>query len=208
MKTWWVPFLFACTTEPRPAPVAQPTASPVAQPIADDSHTDVLVTGEPAATDRTRPATDVGAQISDVREGGKDLRVGTAYGSSYASGAPMAADPQKRGRISVIEKQAFDNTTLTAELVLAKITAAYMMSISRCYRDYLKKDPSANGELVLKLTVDSVGRAVGATATGVASEIGDCTTAIMASWRFPVPRNANGDPVPAAFQIKLGLVPG
>jgi hypothetical protein len=40
---------------------------------------------------------------------------------------------------------------------------------------------------------------------GVAGEVADRTTAMMASWRFPVPKNKNGDPVTAAFQIKLAL---
>jgi hypothetical protein len=233
MKTWWVAFLFACTSEPKPAPVAPsspvtPTAS-ASQPAqrvdhepaeVDPAIADVLVgTDPPSGETSKRAGADLRQEIADVREGGKsvagraskasdDPRVGTGMGPSLHDPAkPMAVDPQKPGRISVLEKQAFDNTTLTAELVVAKMTSAYIMGNKRCYREYLKKDPSAKGELVLKLTVDDKGRATGATAKGVANDVGDCTTAQMASWRFPIPKDQTGEATIAAFQIKLGLVP-
>src|SRR5262245_57775560 len=92
-------------------------------------------------------------------------------------------------------------TTLTADLVIAKIASAYMPGVRRCYRNYLKKDASARGRLVLELSVNAVGRATDAIATGVSNEVGDCTTAQMAAWRFPIPRNKAGAPTTAAFRI-------
>jgi hypothetical protein len=217
MKPWWFAFLIACASEPKPAPVAAPPApppKPVAQPepVDESDHSMVdLLTAEGSSSDgdMTRPhaGADLGQQISEVREGGKsdDPRVGTGMGPG--SGKPMAVDPGKPGRISILEKQAFDNTTLTAELVLAKMTSAYIAGIKRCYRAYLKKDPTAKGELVLKLTVNWVGRTVDGKAVGIANEIADCTTGQMAAWRFPIPKDTSGEATTAAFQIKLGLVP-
>jgi len=99
-------------------------------------------------------------------------------------------------------------TTLTADLVLGKITSAYMPGVERCYRNYLKKDASARGKLVLELSVNAVGRATDAIATGVSDEVRDCATAQMAAWRFPIPRNKAGAPTTAAFRIVLALAPG
>ncbi len=213
MKAWWVAFLVACTSEPKPAPMAPPPAAPVAPAVVD--HEDVpgeaetraadVLANEPAepgpVVSNRRPNADLAEQIAEIREGGKTVAPAGGVPS------PMAADSQKPGRISLLDKQAFDTTTLTADLVAAKMTAAYMAGIKRCYRAYLSKDASAKGELVLKLTVNTTGRAVDATAKGVSAEVGACATAQMASWRFPVPKDSAGDPVIAAFQIKLGLVP-
>jgi len=224
MKPWWVAFLFACASEPKPAPVAPPPAAqptPVApsEPEADDGNhataeaspsTADLLTGEGPSTDvdmtKRRPGADLGAQIRDAQQGGKSVSVGGGTSGGQPA-SPGTVDHRNVGRISVLEKQAFDNTTLTAELVVAKIQATYVMGIKRCYREYLKKDPTAKGELVLNLTVDENGRTSAGTAKGVATDIGDCATAQMAAWRFPIPKNASGEATTAAFRIKLALAP-
>jgi hypothetical protein len=213
MKLWWLAFLVGCASEPKPAPVAPPAVAqppPAARPTAPAKHDggqDVItIVSDDEEDDQAqrRPGADLKQQIDEVRE--DDTRVGTGRGPNLGS-KPMAGDPGKPGRISILEKQAFDDTTLTADVVIAKVSAAYMAGVKRCYREYLKKDPSAKGELVLKLTVNKVGRAIDGKALGVANEIDDCVAAQIAQWRFPVPKDKSGDATTAAFQIKLGLVP-
>jgi len=212
MKPWCVVFLFACASEPKPAPVAptpaQPPPAASTAPAKDDGPDIITIVSddEPSENDQAqrRPGADLKQQIDAVRD--DDTRVGTGRGPDLGS-KPMAGDPGKPGRISVLEKQAFDDTTLTADIVIAKIAAAYMAGIKRCYREYLKKDPSAKGELVMKLTVNKVGRAIDGKVVGIAGEIGDCAAGQIAQWRFPVPKDKAGDPTTAAFQIKLRLLP-
>ena len=178
---------------------------------------------------KRRPGADLGQQIADVREGGKqvavgggggrgprgngDPRVGTGKGPGIQGpGGTETAGGEKvekapTGRIQVAEKQTFDDSSLTPDIVLAKIQSAYMAGIKRCYKEHLKKDASARGKVVLDLTVNETGRTTQGKANGFANEIDDCISNQMASWRFPVPKDKDGDATEASFRIALQLVP-
>jgi hypothetical protein len=194
-----------------------------------------LLTGEGADgtsegdMSKRRPGADLGQQIADVREGGKvvavgggggrgprgsgDPRVGTGKGPAIngPGGTETAGGPKEEkaptGRIQVAEKQTFDDSSLTPDIVLSKIQSAYMAGLKRCYKEHLKKDASARGKVTLELTVNETGRTVKGAAHGFASEVDDCITNQMASWRFPVPKDKDGEPTEASFRIALQLVP-
>lgn len=178
---------------------------------------------------KRRPGADLGQQISDVREGGKaiavgggsgrgsrgdgDARVGTGKGPNIngPGGTETAGGPKTErgpsGRIQVSDKQSFDESSLTPDIVLSKIQSVYMAQIKRCYTNYLKKDASARGKIQLKLTVNETGRAVKTSASGLASEVDDCIANLMVSWRFPVPKDKDNEPTEASFSIALQLIP-
>ncbi len=178
---------------------------------------------------KRRPGADLGQQIADVREGGKtvsvgggaghgprgdgDPRVGTGKGPGIQGpgGTTTAGGPKEEkaptGRIQVAEKQTFDDSSLTPDIVLAKIQSAYMAGIKRCYKEHLKKDASARGKVTLDLTVNETGRTTSGKANGFANEIDDCISAQMSSWRFPIPKDKDGEPTEASFRIALQLVP-
>jgi hypothetical protein len=194
-----------------------------------------LLTGEGADgtsegdMSKRRPGADLGQQIADVREGGKvvavgggggrgprgngDPRVGTGKGPAIngPGGTETAGGPKEEkaptGRIQVAEKQTFDDSSLTPDIVLSKIQSAYMAGLKRCYKEHLKKDASARGKVTLELTVNETGRTVKGAAKGFANEVDDCITGQMASWRFPVPKDKDGEPTEASFRIALQLVP-
>lgn len=194
-----------------------------------------LLTGEGAGgtsegdMSKRRPGADLGQQIANVREGGKevavgggggrgprgddDARVGTGKGPNIQGpgGTETAGGPKEEkapaGRIQVSDKQTFDESTLTPDIVLSKIQSAYMAGLKRCYKEYLKKDASARGKVTLSLTVNETGRTVQGKAKGFASEVDACITSQMASWRFPVPKDSDGDATEASFAITLQLVP-
>ncbi|HEY5925114.1 MAG TPA: AgmX/PglI C-terminal domain-containing protein [Kofleriaceae bacterium] len=194
-----------------------------------------LLTGEGADgtsegdMSKRRPGADLGQQIADVREGGKtvsvgggqgrgprgdgDARVGTGKGPAITGpgGTETAGGPKVEkaptGRIAVSDKETFDDSSLSADIVLSKIQSAYMAGLKRCYKDYLKKDASARGKVTLDLTVNETGRTVKGAAKGFANEVDDCITGQMASWRFPVPKDKDGEPTEASFRIALQLVP-
>ena len=111
------------------------------------------------------------------------------------------------GRIQVSDKQTFDESSLTPDIVLSKIQSAYMAGLKRCYKEYLKKDASARGKVTLSLTVNETGRTVQGKAKGFAGEVDACITSQMSSWRFPVPKDSDGDATEASFAITLQLVP-
>jgi len=178
---------------------------------------------------KRRPGADLGQQIADVREGGKsvsvgggaghgprgdgDPRVGTGKGPNIngPGGTETAGGPKEEhapsGRISVADKQTFDESTLTPDIVLSKIQSAYMAGLKRCYKEHLKKDASARGKVTLSLTINETGRTTKGAAKGFASEVDDCISAQMSSWRFPIPKDKDGEPTEASFAITLQLVP-
>jgi len=177
-----------------------------------------------------RPGGDLNQQIADVREGGRtvavgggtggrgsrgdgDARVGTGKGPNINApgGTETAGGPKQErapsGRIQVSDKQSFDESSLTPDIVLSKIQSVYMAQIKRCYTNYLKKDASARGKVQLKLTVNETGRAVKTSASGLAGEVDDCISNLMASWRFPVPKDKDNEATEASFSISLQLIP-
>jgi hypothetical protein len=176
------------------------------------------------------PDIDLNKQITSVREGNKQVRNGGGTGrGSRGNGDPKTGtgtgpkidgpggidsagggkvvEKGPAGRISVSTKTALDESTLTADLVLAKIQSVYMAGLKRCYKNYLNTDATARGKVVLSFTVNESGSTVGGKATGFANEVDQCIGAQMGGWRFPVPKDADGDKTSAAFQIALQLVP-
>ena len=84
---------------------------------------------------------------------------------------------------------------------------AYMAGLKRCYKNYLKKDPTARGKLELALTVNETGRTINGKAKGLVPEVDDCVNGLMGSWRFPIPKDKDGEATEASFSITLQLVP-
>lgn len=185
---------------------------------------------DPGDMSSRNPNNDLGKQIDNVREGNKqvangggtgrgtrgdgDPKVGTGGGPKIegpggveSAGGGKVAEKGPAGRISVSTKTALDESSLTADLVLAKIQSVYMAGLKRCYKNYLNKDASARGKVVLSLTVNESGSTVNGKATGFASEVDDCITGQMGGWRFPVPKDGDGEKTQASFQIALQLVP-
>jgi hypothetical protein len=179
---------------------------------------------------KRRPGAELGAQINEVREGGQavkvgggagrgsrgdgDARVGTGHGPAIngpggteSAGGGKTTEHGPSGRISVSDKQSFDESTLTGDAVLAKIQSAYLAGLKRCYKEYLKKDASARGKVTLSLTINATGRTVKGAAKGFAGEVDDCIGNLMTGWRFPIPKDKDGDPTEASFAITLQLVP-
>jgi hypothetical protein len=179
---------------------------------------------------KRRPGAELGAQISEVREGGQavkvgggagrgsrgdgEVRVGTGHGpdidgpgSTESAGGGKGQEKAPAGRISVADKQSFDESTLTPDVVLARIQSAYMAGLKRCYKEFLKKDASARGKVTLALTINETGRTVKGAAKGFAGEVDDCIGNLMTGWRFPIPKDKDGEATEASFAITLQLVP-
>jgi len=195
-----------------------------------------LLTGEgPNGTtegdmSRRRPGTDLGKQLNEINEGNQavrigggagrtsrgdgEVRVGTGHGPAIngpsgpeSAGGGKVAEKAPGGRISVADRPTGDASSLSPEAVLSKIQSVYMAGLKRCYREFLKKDASARGKVTLSLTVNESGRAVKGAAHGFASEVDECITGQMSTWRFPIPKDKDGEATDASFEIALQLVP-
>jgi hypothetical protein len=185
---------------------------------------------DPGDMSSRNPNTDLNKQIDNVRQGDKtvqngggtgrgsrgngDPKTGTGTGPKIdgpggidSAGGGKTTEKGPAGRISVSTKTALDESSLTADLVLAKIQSVYMAGLKRCYKNYLNKDATARGKVVLSFTVNESGSTVGGKANGFAGEVDDCIGAQMGGWRFPVPKDKDGEKTSAGFQIALQLVP-
>jgi hypothetical protein len=177
-----------------------------------------------------RPGADLGQQINAVKEGGGEVAIGggAQHGSrgggdaklgtnggtgikgpegTESAGGGKIDEKAPTGRIAVSDKQSFDESTLTPDIVLAKIQSAYMAGLKRCYKTYLAKDASARGKVTLSLTINETGRTTSGNAKGFAGEVDSCISAQMGSWRFPIPKDKDGEATEASFAITLQLVP-
>ena len=177
-----------------------------------------------------RPGAELGAQINDVKEGGKQVAIGGGAGrGSRGSGDPKlgtgggpkidgpggttsagggkGSEKAPTGRISVSSKSGDTDSTLTPDAVLKKIQQAYMSALQRCYKTYLAKDASARGKVTLSFTVNESGRTTDSGAKGFAGEVDACIEGLMPSWTFPAPKDKDGEKTEANFSITLQLVP-
>jgi hypothetical protein len=118
--------------------------------------------------------------------------------------SPPAASP---GRISVAEKQAFDETSLTDDDVLKTIMTTHMREVLACYKQALKRDPTLRGKVVISFDVLATGRIGAHDAHGFDDALDTCVKNYVASWRFAVPEDKDGAAADAEFQFTLQLVP-
>ena len=178
---------------------------------------------------KRNPNADLGKQVDAVKEGNKtvtaggggrgtrgdgDPRVGTGSGTKInapggidSAGGGKQTEKGPAGRISVASKSTIDETNLTPDMVLAKIQQIYMAGLKRCYKNYLNKDASARGKVTLGFTVTESGGVVNGKANGFAGEVDECINGQMAGWRFPGPKDKDGEKAQATFSITLQLVP-
>ncbi len=204
--------------------ISEENAARIADLLTADSVSDSIV----GDMSRRRPGADLGSMIEDVKDSGKQVVVGGGTGRGARSDgaarvstgagpkvdAPGAvdatggrSDDTPRGRVTVSSKQAFDESTLTPDAVVGKILAAYMAGIKRCYKTYLRQDPAARGRIILSFTVNETGRAVNPKANGFVKEVDTCLDGMMSGWRFPIPKDRDGESTEASFSIGLQMVP-
>lgn len=152
-----------------------------------------------------------GAADGDRRRDG--LRTSPATGVTMdkpsTQTAPERSSVKKAppGRMSFKDKRAMGESSLTADAVLRKILSAYVGGLKRCHKELLKTDPTARGKVKLSFIVDEIGRAVRPKVSGFNARLDSCIEGQISNWRFDVPRDNDGQPMEASFEIALQLVP-
>lgn len=97
---------------------------------------------------------------------------------------------------------------LSIHLVLGRIQSAYMAGLQRCYVKHgLAVDASMVAKVTISFVVDETGAATEHQARGANAEVDQCIREQMVGWRFPVPKDADGDPTDAPFKLQLALQP-
>lgn len=222
----------ALSTATRPRPGARPAAPTLSD--ADIASFASMLTGPDASRTGTggtmsdrKPGADLGTQLADVR--GRRLSIGDDTRTFREQPGPrLGTDPRpliddptrapdldpKRperdpGRVVVrpVPGQPRPDTTLTVAIVLDKINTVYMNRLVRCYRKGLATDATLSGKVSIAFTVTERGGLDDITARGVTPDVDACIATEMTGWRFPHPRDKDGDPDTASFQLVLALQP-
>lgn len=119
---------------------------------------------------------------------------------------PPPVPPEPPGTVSISSRQAHDPSSLTANQVVAKIQAAYLGPVRRCYRDALARRPGLRGTLRLDFIVNAIGKVDELSVKGV-DAVAACVGRHAAGWRFPIPQSTYREPRNARFTIGLALAP-
>lgn len=187
-----------------PSAVAGPAAPPDAPSRLQDEATRYAATltvpgdddGRSGQMGKRHPGSDLDQQIKDIRAG---------VGSNDPRSGSAAKGPS--GRVTISDKQAFDDTTLGVDRVAAKILAVYLAGLKRCYKQGLAKDPSMRGKIRLAFRVNEKGRVVDPKATGFFSELDQCFVGQASSWIFPIPKDTDDEATDASFTVTFVMVP-
>ncbi len=156
-----------------------------------------------------RPGADLADQLADLRAAGGEAGGGLAGRDDTPPARgdrPPAAD-NPPGRITVVDRKAWGDSTLTADAVQRRIQATYLGGLRRCWKAELARDPTLTGRLVLDLTVTEAGRVAASRVQAPTPDLVACVRGLVASWRFDVPRDADGDVTEASFQLTFDLRP-
>ena len=174
------------------------------------------------------PRNDLGQAIEDIKRSGAQVEIGGGSrrgtrgdgssqigtgkgpqvegpGGSTTKTEAKTREKVPRTRVKVGGGRSDDDTTLSPDAVLRKIRTAYMNGLKRCHKDLLKRDPSSGGTVGLKFTVGPSGRVVRVKAKGFDPGVDRCIERRAKSWRFGIPKDEDGEPTDAGFQVSLVL---
>ncbi|HEY4241999.1 MAG TPA: hypothetical protein VGM88_19400 [Kofleriaceae bacterium] len=164
-----------------------------------------------------RPGAMLDEQTLDAREGRKTVtpgdgsmrrtgmdQIGTGNGAGEST---VSAAPAAGGTAKIADARTTEHTSLTAETVTAKIAAAYMAGIQRCYKIGLRKDATLRGHEQLSFRVEETGKITPLSASGVDATVDHCIFDLMSTWHFPIPKDAGGETDAAFFSVNLLLEP-
>jgi hypothetical protein len=161
----------------------------------DDAANRVVTIGDNGHTsrvdDRARIGTDRGLQIDDPT----------------MTHAPIPAHTTERTvRLQIQPLPGGDpGSTLTPQMVLEKISTAYIAGLQRCYRLGQNEDAGLEGKIAIELTVDEHGRVTDPSASGLTQKVDSCVGGFMTSWHFGIPKDKDGEATQATFKIALVL---
>jgi hypothetical protein len=171
------------------------------------------------------PNTDLDRQIRNVNEQGRTpadaSRTSRDPGMRIGDGPPGPTIEQPgRQEIAKTEKPPVTRITpipqpkppgrdpLSINLVLGRIQSAYLAGLQRCYVKHgLATDSAMVAKVTISFVVDATGTATENQAHGANAEVDNCIRGQMTGWKFPVPKDDDGDPTDAPFKLQLALQP-
>jgi hypothetical protein len=151
--------------------------------------------------DGRRPRDGASGRIGAGEGGG----VGEVGGGGDGVG-PKVED--KVSRTTFTDVDDLSQTTLDPDSVAKIIRSRYLQGIKRCHERLLKQSPGARGRVTVTFTVSPTGGVTRSSVKGFDSTVDACIRALTTRWRFGAPKDDDGKPTSADFQIPLILEPG
>lgn len=159
---------------------------------------------------RRRPGADLDEQLKEVKEAGSGGPAPKAERDPPGAAIATALTENSAGgdlgaSVEVTEVTLSPDSSLTNQVVLRKISATYLPNIKRCAAKARAMDASPGTTITATLTIDETGRTVDPGLTGMPEQVAACITRPMATWRFPVAKNADGEPARVTARVMLKI---
>jgi hypothetical protein len=220
----------AAPQQQTPRPIVPRPATPPTQMSTNDAErfAQILTNNTEQAGGRTEigkriPGAELGTQIADIRDNGRTIgndqngfrnrdREGIGTGPQISRNEPTQLEQQGQrterapGRVELRPGPKPPDGP-NPDGIIARIRDQYMRGLMRCYEVGLRGDGSLRGTVAVSFTVLETGKVGDPTARGVSSEVDSCVTTQMASWRFPIQKDKDGDPTELDIKLSLALVP-
>jgi hypothetical protein len=159
-----------------------------------------------------------GRDIGSIGEGGGRRTRGPDTGKiGSGKGGGEIKGPGKGTEVGTkveekVSRASFDvedisESTLDPDSVAKIIRSRYLQGIKRCHQRLLKADPNAGGRVSMRFTVGPTGGVTKSDVKGFDSGVDACIKDLSLKWRFGAPKDDDGKPTSADFQIPLVLQP-
>lgn len=161
-----------------------------------------------------------GRDIGSIGEGGGRRtrgpdtgKIGSGKGGGEIKGPGSGEDAGPGRKVEEkVSRATFDvedisESTLDPDSVAKIIRSRYLQGIKRCHQRLLKADPNAGGRVNLRFTVGPTGGVTKAEVKGFDGTVDACIKELAVKWRFGAPKDDEGKPTSADFQIPLVLKP-
>lgn len=159
-----------------------------------------------------------GRDIGSIGEGGGRRTRGPDTGKiGSGKGGGEIKGPGKGTEVGTkveekVSRASFDvedisESTLDPDSVAKIIRARYLQGIKRCHQRLLKADPNAGGRVSMRFTVGPTGGVTKSDVKGFDAGVDACIKDLSLKWRFGAPKDDDGKPTSADFQIPLVLQP-
>jgi hypothetical protein len=133
---------------------------------------------------------------------------GEVKGPGKGDGEVAKKVEEKVSRTSFSDVEDLSESTLDPDAVAKIIKSRYLQGIKRCHERLLKQDPAARGRVNLRFTVGPTGGVTKSSVKGFDPAVDSCIKSLTLKWRFGAPKDDDGKPTSADFQIPLVLEPG
>ncbi|MBA2542403.1 MAG: hypothetical protein H0V17_22365, partial [Deltaproteobacteria bacterium] len=140
-----------------------------------------------------------GARDGEPRRPGADLTV--QIDAIKAGNAQVTVGPGVAG-VTIARATTTPPSSLSDAVVTSKIRAMYTPGIRRC----AGKADAGKQRVAIDAKIDPNGR-IATPKIGAKAEVRSCLESAIAMWRFPIPRDADGEPTIVALSLALAIEP-